>query len=49
MNKGRAVTAMLNNVLWNRQRTRINKLLIYMICIGTDPDPGSNFSLEIKL
>ena len=29
INKGRAVTAMLNSVLWNRQITRKNKLLIY--------------------
>ena len=28
-NKGNAVTAMLNSVLWNRQITRKNKLLIY--------------------
>jgi hypothetical protein len=29
INKGRAVTATLNSVLWNRQITRKNKLLIY--------------------
>ena len=29
INKGRAVTAMLNSVLWNRHITRKNKLLIY--------------------
>ena len=29
INKGRAVTAMLNSVLWNRQITRKNKLLVY--------------------
>ena len=29
INKGRAVTSTLNNVLWNRQVTRKNKLLIY--------------------
>ena len=29
INKGRAVTAMLNSVLWIRQITRKNKLLIY--------------------
>ena len=29
INKGRAITVMLNNVLWNRQITRKNRLLIY--------------------
>ena len=29
INKGTTVTAMLNSVLWNRQITRKNKLLIY--------------------
>ena len=29
INKGRAVRAMLNSVLWNRQITRKNELLIY--------------------
>ena len=29
INKGRAVTAMLNSVLCNKQITRKNKLLIY--------------------
>ena len=29
INNGRAVTAMLNSVLWNRKITRKNKLLIY--------------------
>ena len=29
INEGRAVTPMLNSVLWNRRITRKNKLLIY--------------------
>ena len=29
INRGRAITAMLNSVLWKRQVTRKNKLLIY--------------------
>ena len=29
INKDRAITAILNGVLWNRQITRKNKLLIY--------------------
>ena len=30
INKGRTITAMLNDVLWNRQITRKNKLQIYV-------------------
>ena len=29
INKDRAITAVLNSVLWNRQITRTNKLLTY--------------------
>ena len=54
INKGRAVTAMLNNVVWNRQVTRKNKLLIYNSIVKSTVTYGTktwrfNKNLESKL
>ena len=54
INKGRAVTAMLNNILWNRQITRKNKLLIYNSIVKSTITYGAetwkfNKNLESKL
>ena len=54
INKGRAVTSTLNNVLWNRQVTRKNKLQIYNSVVKSTVTYGAetwkfNKNLESKL
>ena len=54
INKGRAVTAMLNSALWNRQITRKNKFLIYNSIVKMTLTYGAetwkfNKNLESKL
>ena len=54
INKGRAITSMLNSVLWNRRITRKNKLLIYNSIVKSTVTYGAerwkfNKNLESKL
>jgi hypothetical protein len=54
INKGSAITAMLNSVLWNRELTRKNKLLIYNSTVKSTITYGAeawkfNKNLESKL
>ena len=53
INKGRAIIAMLNSVMWNRQITRKNKLLIYNSVVKSTDTYGAetwkfNKNLELK-
>ena len=41
INKGRAITTMLNGVLWKRNITRKNKLLIYSTIVKSNVTYGA--------
>ena len=47
INKGRAITAMLNSLLWNRQATRKNKLLTYNSIVKSTVTYGAE-TLKLK-
>ena len=49
INKSRAVTAMLNSILWNRQITRKNKLLIYNSIVKSTVTYGLKYGNLTKI